>query len=212
MEDRDALATRIGRNLKALRTESGLVQKDLAEATQLSPTLISRIENGLVRPSIATLELIARSLKVDIGFFFRDEEKKQFEISRRGRRKILPSERGYDIELLIENMENLFMEPVIVSLKPKEEEHNIESATHEGQEFMYVLEGKIEMIIGSKRFVLERGDAAYWIGTVPHKAVSLTAKPAKTLNVHFIPGTRTGTFGMKDRNATPAAGKTAPKT
>jgi transcriptional regulator with XRE-family HTH domain len=194
MPHEDALAGRIGSNLKALRVESGLSQKGLAESAQLSPTLISRIENGLVRPSIATLELIARSLKVDIGYFFRDEEKRQFVISYRGGRKNVQSQRGYDVETLVEEMENHFMDPVIVSLRGKDEEERVELATHEGQEFMYVLEGKVEVILGSKRFVLKQGDAAYWNGNVPHKGISLSQKPARTLNVHLIPGTRTKTF------------------
>jgi transcriptional regulator with XRE-family HTH domain len=194
MPNQDALAARIGSNLKQLRVESGLSQKGLAEAAQLSPTLISRIENGLVRPSIATLELIAQSLKVDIGYFFRDEERQQFVISYRGGRKNVPSQRGYDIETLVEEMENHFMDPGIVSLRGKEEEEKVEFATHEGQEFMYVLEGKVELILGSKRFILKQGDAGYWNGSVPHKGISLSKKPAKTLNVHLIPGTRTGTF------------------
>ena len=201
MTNQDTLAARIGSNLKQLRVESGLSQKGLAEAAQLSPTLISRIENGLVRPSIATLELIAQSLKVDIGYFFRDEEKRQFVISYRGGRKNVPSQRGYDVETLVEDMDNHFMDPVIVSLKGKDEEDTVELAMHEGQEFMYVLEGKVEVILGSKRFVLKQGDAAYWNGNVPHKGISLSRKPAKTLNVHLIPGTRTRTrtFAVKNR-------------
>jgi transcriptional regulator with XRE-family HTH domain len=199
MNHEDALAGRIGSNLKRLRVESGLSQKGLAETAQLSPTLISRIENGLVRPSIATLELIAHALKVDIGYFFKDEEKRQFVISYRGERKNVPSQRGYDIETLIEEMENHFMDPVIVSLRGKDEEDRVELAMHEGQEFMYVLEGKVEVILGSKRFVLKQGDAAYWNGSVPHKGISLSKKPAKTLNVHLVPGKRTGTFAVKNR-------------
>jgi transcriptional regulator with XRE-family HTH domain len=199
MSNQDALAGRIGSNLKALRLESGLSQKGLAEAAQLSPTLISRIENGLVRPSIATLELTAHALNVDIGYFFKDEEKKQFVISYRGGRKNVQSQRGYDIETLVEDMENHFMDPVIVSLKGKDEEEKVELAIHEGQEFMYVLEGKVEVILGSKRFVLKQGDAAYWNGSVPHKGISLSKKPAKTLNVHLVPGKRTGTFAVKNR-------------
>jgi len=194
MSSQDTLAGRIGTNLKALRLESGLSQKGLAEATQLSPTLISRLENGLVRPSIVTLELIAQSLKVDIGYFFRDEEKRHFCISPRERRKNVTSKRGYGIEGLIEGMENVFMEPAIITLRGKEEEEKVEFATHEGQEFMYVLEGKMELIIGSKRFVLKQGDAAYWNGSVLHKGISLSKKSARTLNVHLIPGKRTGTF------------------
>jgi transcriptional regulator with XRE-family HTH domain len=197
MTKQDALAGRIGANLKTLRLESGLSQKGVAEATQLSPTLISRVENGLVRPSIATLELIAQSLNVDIGHFFRDEERGQYWISEKEKRKTVPSERGYGIERLIEGMENRFMDPAIVTLREKEEEEKVEFATHEGQEFMYVLEGKAEVILGSKRFILKQGDAAYWNGSLPHKGVSLSKKPARTLNVHLVPGKRTGTFEVK---------------
>jgi len=197
MAHEDALAGRIGANLKTLRLESGLNQKSLAEATQLSPTLISRIESGLVRPSIATLELIAQSLKVDIGYFFRDEEKGQYWISQKEKRKTVPYQRGYNIETLVDGMENHFMDPAIITLKGKDEEEKVELATHEGQEFMYVLEGKVEVILGSKRFVLKQGDAAYWNGSVPHKGVGLGKKPARSLNVHLIPGKRTGTFLLR---------------
>ena len=194
MPNQDSLAGRIGANLKALRLESVLSQKSLSEATQLSPTLISRIEGGLVRPSIGTLELIAQSLKVDIGYFFQDEEKRNFSISRRGKRKNVVSNRGYEIEGLIEGMENHFMDPAIITMGGKVEEEKVELATHEGQEFMYVLEGKVEVILGSKRFVLKQGDAAYWNGSVPHKGIGLSKKPARTLNVHLIPGSRFETF------------------
>jgi electron transfer flavoprotein alpha subunit len=199
MTKQDALAARIGVNLKTLRVESGLSQKSLAEATQLSPTLISRVENGLVRPSVATLELIAQSLKVDIGYFFRNEENGQYWISEKGKRKTVPYHRGYDMETLVGDAENHFMDPAIITLKGKNEEEQVEPAAHEGQEFMYVLEGKVEVTLGSKRFVLQKGDAAYWNGSVPHKGVSLSRKPARTLNVHLVPGKRTGTFGVKGR-------------
>lgn len=200
MAHEDALAGRIGANLKALRLESGMSQKSLAQATQLSPTLISRIESGLVRPSIATLEVVAQCLKVDIGYFFRDEEKGQYWISQKEKRKTVPYVRGYNIETLVDGMENRFMDPAIITLKGKDEEEKVELAGHEGQEFMYVLEGNVELILGSKRFVLRKGDAAYWNGSVPHKGVSLGKKLARTLNVHLVPGKRTGTFILRKDN------------
>jgi transcriptional regulator with XRE-family HTH domain len=198
MAHEDVLAGRIGANLKALRLDSGISQKSLAQATLLSPTLISRIESGLVRPSIATLEVIAQCLKVDIGYFFRDEEKGQYWISQKEKRKTVPYVRGYSIETLVDGMENRFMDPAIITLKGKGEEERVELAGHEGQEFMYVLEGKLELILGSKRFVMKKGDAAYWNGSVPHKGVSLGKKLARTLNVHLVPGKRTGTFMLRE--------------
>jgi len=90
------------------------------------------------------------------------------------------------------------MEPALIALKGKDQEEESEIATHEGQEFMYVLEGRMELTLGSKKYILKKGDAAYWNGTVPHKGISLTKKRNRTLNVHLVPGKRTGTFQTRD--------------
>ena len=199
MSNKDALAGRIGKNLKALRQGLGLSQKNLAAASGLSPTLISRIEGGLVMPSIATLQEIADSLKVDIGYFFKGEETKSYVITRKGSRKISYAKRGpkgkvtYGLELLAEGMENPFMEPCIVTeyARPGEE---FQFAKHDGQEFIYVLEGKLELTLGEKKFMLNPGDAAYFLCEIPHGGRSLGKRAARTLNVHLIPGSRIGTF------------------
>ena len=196
---RDDLARRIGRNLKAFRKDAGLSQKHLAEAVDLSSTLVSRIENGFLRPSLATLELIANSLKVDIEHFFKDEEQTRYTISYKGKRRTTVSRKGYDrIEFLAEGVETAFMEPVIVTTKGKDHESEVELAVHDGQEFMYVLEGRIEITLGAKKYVLKKEDAAYWYGDIPHKGISLSKKLARTLNIHLIPGKRAGTFRSSD--------------
>ena len=196
---KDNLARRIGRSLKTFRQEAGLSQKYLAETVDLSSTLISRIENGLLRPSLATLELIANSLKVDIGHFFRDEEQTRYMVSFKGKRRTTVSKRGYDrIELLVEGVNNAFMEPAVVTAKGKEQEDKVRLTIHNGQEFMYVLEGTLELTVGSKKYILRKEDAAYWHGDIPHRGISLSKKPAKTLNVHLIPGKRVGTFKSPD--------------
>lgn len=199
MAKQDALAGRIGANLKKLRTESKLSQKRLAEATHLSPTLISRIESGLVMPSIGTLQEIADSLKSDIGYFFKGAESKSYVITRKGRRKVSFARRGakgkvtYGLELLAEGMENPFMEPCIVTEYAKAGEE-FQLAKHDGQEFIYVLEGKLELTLGEEKFTLNEGDAAYFLGEIAHGGKSLGKKTARTLNVHLIPGSRIGTF------------------
>jgi transcriptional regulator with XRE-family HTH domain len=193
------LAKRIGIKLKELRKSMGLSMRQLAEETGLSPPLFSRIENGLVMPSISTLQEIANALKVDIGYFFKKEEERGYVITRQGSRRISYARRGlkrkitYGLEILAEGMENPFMEPCIVTefARPYED---FQLAKHDGQEFVYVLEGRLELTLGEKKFALNRGDAAYFIGDIPHGGKSLSKKPAKTMNVHLIPGTRIGTF------------------
>jgi transcriptional regulator with XRE-family HTH domain len=200
MENKDEFAKQIGNKIKELRKEANLTLKQLAKATELSAPLISKIENGLAMPSIPTLRNIADALKVNPGYFFRDEEERGYVISRQGNRKIVVSERGpskkisYELELLAEGMVNPFMEPAIVTLMGKDQDKEIELATHEGQESMYVIEGRMELTLGEKKYTLKKGDAAYWNGSVRHKGISLSKKPAKTLNVHLVPGKRTGTF------------------
>ena len=202
MSNRDALAGRIGKNLKVLRQGLALSQKSLAAASGLSPTLISRIESGLVMPSIATLQEIADSLKADIAYFFKGEEARGYVITRKGIRKMSYGKRGskgkvtYGMELLAEGMENPFMEPCIVTeyARPGDE---FQLAKHDGQEFVYVLEGKLELTLGEQKFVLNKGDAAYFIGEILHGGRSLSKKSARTLNVHLIPGSRIGTFHLR---------------
>jgi transcriptional regulator with XRE-family HTH domain len=188
--NRDDLAKSIGRKLKEFRKSMGMTTKRLAEETGLSAPLISRIENGLVMPSVPSLEMLSNVLKTDIGSFFQKNEAQEYVVSRNGKRTVGITKRGYRTELLAEGMRDRFMEPVIMILKGKDQEKEVPLATHEGQEFSYVLEGKVEVTLGTKKYTLTKGDAAYWKGSTPHKGISLSKKLAKTLNINLIPGAR----------------------
>ena len=223
MENKNDLTRRIGARLKELRKGSGLTQKRMAEAAGLSPGLLSRIENGLTMPSIPTLQIISNTLKTEIGYFFQDEEEKGYIVTSPGDRRMVVSESGppgkiaYELELLAEGMMNPFMEPAIVTHVGKEGE--VQPRIHDGQEFMYVLEGRMKLTLGAKEFVLKKGNAAYWNGNIPHKGIGLGKKPARSLHVHLIPGRWTGTFQHFDlsgrrqkarKKRTGGAGKKAP--
>jgi transcriptional regulator with XRE-family HTH domain len=195
MQNKKDLAQKIGGQIKELRQEAGLTLKKLADATRVSSALLSRIEHGKVMPSIPTLQTIADSLMVGTGHFFKDEDRRLYVVSPQGKHRPIHAGKGYgSIELLVEGMENAFMEAAIVTTTGKSKESEVKLATHNGQEFMYVLEGRIEVTLGTEKFILKKGDAAYWYGSIPHKGISVSNKPAKTLNVHLIPGKRVGTF------------------
>jgi transcriptional regulator with XRE-family HTH domain len=194
-EKRNDLAKSIGGKLKELRKSMNMTTKRLAEETGLSAPLISRIENGLVIPSVPSLEVLANVLKTDIGYFFQKNEQQEYVVTHHGSRGVGITKRGYQVELLAEGLEDRFMEPAIMILKGKDQEKEVPLSTHEGQEFSYVLEGKVEVTLGKKKYIMEKGDAAYWKGSVPHRGLSLGKKPAKTLNVNLIPGIRVSVFG-----------------
>jgi quercetin dioxygenase-like cupin family protein len=88
------------------------------------------------------------------------------------------------------------MEPVIVTSVGKDEE--IIPITHDGQEFIYVIEGKIVVTLGEEKAVLKKGDALYLDGRIPHKAIGLSKRPARAISVNLIPGSRSGLFENDD--------------
>jgi len=199
LENKQDLAKRIGIRVKEVRKGYELSLKKLADDTGLSISLISRVENGLAMPSIPTLQIIAKSLKVDIGHFFKTNTPKQFIISPKSKPRTIVSGKGYkNVELLVEGMEVAFMEPTIVTTEHKDQEEDVKLMAHDGQEFMYVLEGKLELTLGESKYIMNKGDAAYWNGHVPHRGLSLSKKPAKSLNVHFIPGKRVNSWEFLD--------------
>jgi transcriptional regulator with XRE-family HTH domain len=199
---KEDLAKRIGVRIREIRQKNGLNLKQLAQETEISSPFLSRVERGYTMPSIPTLQAIADVLRVDIESLFRKqgEEERGYTISRSKNRRTELSSRGpnrkinYQVELLAKDMDNHWMDPAIVTTLPKTQEENVEPAVHGGQEFCYVLEGVLELCLGDKKIIMRKGDAAYYLGDIPHKAVSLSKRPAKTLNVHLIPGQRFGTW------------------
>jgi transcriptional regulator with XRE-family HTH domain len=192
--NKDELAARIGKTVRELRKTGKLSLKQLAEQTNLSVALLSRIENGLVTPSLGTLRAVGDYLKVDIGYFFRQGAEEGYVVTRKGKHPPIKSEKGhYEVEALAMGLENQFMDPVIVTTLAKGDEP-VRLVEHEGQEFLYILEGKLELTIGEKKLVLNPGDAAYFRGEFPHGGKSLSKRPARSLHVHLIPGSRLGSF------------------
>ncbi len=183
----------IGKKIKKLRQEKGLTIQELSEKTGLSKGLISQIENEQVSPPISTLMKIANGLNTDISYFFEPEEptekitvvRKNERISS-GRRGIKGNINiGYSYELLAHKIQHKHMEPFLVTFEPKERDEVI-MFNHEGEEFHFIIEGKVEMIAeGHEPIVLEEGDSLYFDSSIPHGFRGLDGKPGKTLVVVF---------------------------
>jgi mannose-6-phosphate isomerase-like protein (cupin superfamily) len=108
-----------------------------------------------------------------MGYFISGDELRPFTIVRRGDRKVVSrydSKRdkhyGYGYESLAPYKKDRHMEPFLVTLEPAVTEE--ERSTHDGQEFIFVLTGSMEVRLGEEIHVLEPGDAIYYDSTVPH--------------------------------------------
>ncbi len=186
-EDKDV---KVGEKIKEIREDMALSLEELAQRTGISSAMLSQIENHMVSPPLGTLIKIAHGLEVDAGAFFRSESEGQpFALVRHDERKRISRvaskegvNYGYEYESLGYDFSGRRMEPFFITLKPSPFEDKGLSA-HEGEEFIYVLEGKMELVLGSHEDVLEAGDSIYYKSTIPHRVGAHGDQETKILAV-----------------------------
>ncbi len=181
----------VGERVKYYRKKRSMTIQQVAEAAGLSKGLISQIENKLVSPPIATLFKIANVLEIPMAQFFQDETAvankivgvKESERKKVDRRKLSGGmSLGYSYESLAWKKAKKSMEPFVVTFEPKEVDEVI-YFSHQGEEFHFVLEGRLEFISDEEKIVLEQGDSLYFEADISHGFRALDGKPAKTLAV-----------------------------
>ncbi len=163
----------VGEKVKAVRESRGLSLEDVSQRTDLDVGLLKKIEQGKVNPPLGTVIKLAKALDMKMGYLISGEENRPYTIVRKDDRKVISrydSKKGkyygYQYESLAPHKTDRHMEPFIVTLDPAETEE--ERSTHDGQEFIYVLEGTMEVRLGEEIHLLEPGDAIYYDSTVPH--------------------------------------------
>ena len=181
----------IGKKIRVLRKNAGLVLQDLSDRTGLSKPLLSQIEKEVVSPPIATLLKISKALSVNIGFFFQDNDpEEKVVLVRRDESKVIDSryfgreESGYYYEALAYKKSKKYMEPFFVEFKRKKPE-KLSYFSHEGEEFIYLLEGTLEFRTENEQYVLNPGDSLYFESSIPHVYRALERKNAKALTVVY---------------------------
>ena len=165
----------VGEKIKVLRDQRGLSLKDVADRTGFSTALISQMESHLVSPSLGTLIKLSKALEIKVGDFFGEIHEEPFAIVRKDERKTVSQfaskegvKYGYGYESLGFEKKNRHMEPFIVTLEPATIKTS-KTSTHDGEEFIYVLEGEMEVILGNHKDVLYPGDSIYYDSTIPHR-------------------------------------------
>ncbi len=182
---------KVGERIKKVREEKKLSLTDLAEKTGYSSALLSQIENHLLSPSLGTLIQIANALEVPLSKIFGEKKGHSYSIVRKNERKLISRfaskegvNYGYTYESLGYDKKNRRMEPFIVTLEPATVKHE-KLSSHSGEEFIYVLEGEMEVVLGNLRDTLSAGDSIYYDSTLPHRVACVGDTPAKILAVLF---------------------------
>jgi mannose-6-phosphate isomerase-like protein (cupin superfamily) len=182
---------RVGEKIKQLRERKGLSLKEVADATGFSTALLSQMENHLVSPSLGSIIKLAKALEVRVGDFFGETQGEPFAIVRKNERKTISRfaskegvSYGYSYESLGFEKKNRRMEPFIVTLEPATLKTSKTSA-HEGEEFIFVLEGEMEVIFGDHADILYPGDSIYYDSNIPHRVQCHEDKVTRILAVLY---------------------------
>jgi transcriptional regulator with XRE-family HTH domain len=184
----------LGDKVRAVRESRGMSPEQLAERADLASGLVTRIESGDLIPSLSPLIRIARALGVRLGTFLDDVENVGPVVSRAGGHETVvrfsgrdrPAHSDLDFFSLAANKAGRHMEPFLIDIHPDSAQAAKPSA-HEGEEFIYVLAGEVEVLYGREVHHLAPGDCIYYDSIVPHHVHSAGAGEAKILAVIYAP-------------------------
>lgn len=184
----------VGEKIKTLRESKGISIDDLAERSGLAVEQIERIENNIDLPSLAPLIKIARVLGVRLGTFLDDMDdegpvlcrKKEASDTISFSNNAIHSRKHMEYHSLSKSKADRHMEPFIIDVAESSDNEFILSS-HEGEEFIMVMEGTMEINYGKSTYVLEEGDSIYYDSIVPHHVHAFEGHAAKILAVIYTP-------------------------
>jgi len=170
----------IGMRIKSIREEKGLSLDQLSKLTGFDVELLSSIESSKAQPQLGTIIKLSKALDSAFGRIVSGVGDKLYSVTRKNEQKIVSrstSRKGrkqiYTYKSLAPEVKGRHMEALIVQL---EENPDDEMSVHEGEEFIYVLDGTVLLNIGGDKFELEPGDSVYYLSTTPHLIASKSGK------------------------------------
>jgi len=170
----------IGERIKSLREKKGLSLEDLSKMTGFDIAFLKSIEDNKVQPQLGTVIKLSKALDSALGRLLSGVGDKIYSITRKNQQKIISrstSQKGekqvYTYKSLAPEVQGRHMEALIVQL---DENPDHEVSVHDGEEFIYVLSGIIQLKIGDEQFELEPGDSVYYLSTTPHLVSSKGGK------------------------------------
>ena len=152
----------IGDRIRILRVSQKRTLQEFADLCGLSKSMISKIENNKTMPSVATLVKIAHNLGSTISSLMENDGWAKAIVTSRAdaENKLVPTEKGYAIFPYASEYHEKKMQPFLfVAKKGKVKPHLL---SHEGEEFIYVIEGEMKMQIGDTEYILKSGDSIYF--------------------------------------------------
>lgn len=186
----------VGSKIKGLRETKNLSVEEIAERSGLTVDQISSIENDQTLPSLGPLIKIARALGVRLGTFMDDNDALGPVVCRAADREkessisfsngATDARKHMEYHPLAQQKAGRHMEPFVIDINP-EDSPEFQLSAHEGEEFIYVMQGDVEIVYGKDTYILHEGDSIFYDSIVKHHVHGAPGKSAKILAVVYIP-------------------------
>jgi quercetin dioxygenase-like cupin family protein/DNA-binding XRE family transcriptional regulator len=171
--------TRLGTRLKTLRAERTWTLEDLASRTDLSPPYLCRLETGERQPSLAALISLAQAFELPLAALFGPASRSNVTVTRAGG---APRKTGNDLEYVpLTGGTVSHLNAVLLTVPARRA--NTDLNHHDSEELVYVLAGRVCLIVGDESFTLEPGDSAHYDARAPHRCDALDDRDAQVLLV-----------------------------
>jgi transcriptional regulator with XRE-family HTH domain len=174
-------AVSVGDRIKKLRTGKKMTLDQLANQTGFSIETLKEIEFGKERPSVGGLLQISKALEVDSSLFLRDQPSLQNRASAYTKRT-----EDYAYATLTPGAENKHLKAFRISIEGMQEHKGV-SYQHEGEEFIYVLSGKVDVTVGEHGNTLAKGDTLHFNSGIQHRMKNVGAEKAELIVVLYVP-------------------------
>jgi transcriptional regulator with XRE-family HTH domain len=175
----------IGKRIRSMRLKQATTLEQLALRTNLSKSLLSKIENGKVSSPVSTLFTIAKALNTKITYFFNDQDENLpiILVRKNERRQFhrVGARFGYTYEALGYKRKEKLMEPFILYMDKKTAK-NV-TFSHPGEEILFMMDGTWEFKHGDQKLTLRKGDCIYFDASIPHSGKPIGNKPVKAFMV-----------------------------
>ncbi len=173
----------IGKKIRILRRRKGLTLKQLGNETGLKPQYISQVEKGEVIPPVSVILQISKALEIDSGLLLSEERRKAREKSLDDYQKRTES---YSYVNLTPEARHKHLKAFKVFVEP-ESVHKGVSYQHPGEEFIYVLKGKVEVMVGENQNIVDQDQCIHFDSSIIHKITNLSKDRAELLVVLYTP-------------------------
>lgn len=165
-----------------LRNARNWTQSELAEKTGQTPDFIAQVEDERLSPPVGFILRMAQVMEVDPGTFLNKEE--QAAITDRRAKAYRQRTQSYNYTTLTPEAENSHLRAFMITIEPHLA-HKPVAYKHEGEEFIFVMEGELEFTLGSKVHQLKTGESIHFNSDIPHKLKSQSSEPTKCLVVLY---------------------------